>query len=120
MNKERINELGRSLCDVGRELPDEITLDDLFNYHQDAGLAAGNSPSSWLSAIDRLGPKEKQILSNIIGIANRCISRRENADANLWHIRNTNITFLANTPSKGHKGITKEGVNLLLEIFKKS
>ncbi len=87
MNKERANAIGEAISDVGRKLPGNVILDDLFNYHIDDGLARGNPPSAWLLAISGLNRHDKTCVVTAIGKANRLLSKLKKRDATLKDLR---------------------------------
>lgn len=125
MNSERFAGLVESLQWSGLNLPDDILLDDLFNYHDrsDAGLAAGNPPESWVKAISMLASNDKVILSSAIGRANREISKeltKENGiktNATLGDLRSFSLANLMDVSLPRGSRMSNNSVDLLHAIF---
>ncbi len=120
MNKDRAFEIGVALRGEGRKLRDDVTLDDLYNYHIGDGLMAGNPPKKWLKILSELNPSEKRSVSIAIGKANRLLSRLNGTNATLGELRNIEPEFLLAKAYRSTDRLSEDSVNFLLGIFKKS
>lgn len=125
MNSERFAGLVGNLQWSGLDLPDDVLLDDLFNYHDrsDAGLSAGNPPESWIKAVSMLASNDKVILSSAIGRANRAISRRMTKEsgvktnATLGDLRKYPLADLLDVSFPRDKRMSNDSIDLLHAIF---
>src|SRR5258708_24391456 len=99
----------------GKDIDDEVLLDDLFNYSIECGIARGNPPVCWLEVLSALDPIEKMHLIGAIGIANKRLSKIIGHDATLRDLRNTKIEEMIKW--EGQKKLSNVTAELIMLSF---